>query len=209
MFLRSKKKENGQDGEQSSSTPNGPGNATPSERKGVTSGPMRTVAQLPPDELKRRAETAQRMAAAIGEIVGLMIELPRHKGRKLSDLKGLFLPAIRTGQYALASAQSKSRGYTGPLAAVLWASVSPEVDKRLSDPEAPTQLNPTEWKSGDVLWLVETIGDDRAIRVLVQRLRGNEWKGKPVKVRTAGAKGEPKIRILEALPNGGPAARSN
>jgi hemolysin-activating ACP:hemolysin acyltransferase len=129
-----------------------------------------------------------------------MIGSPPHKDRRLSDLRATVLPAIRTGQYAVASGQSRSKGYSRSLAAVLWAGVAAEVDKRLSDPKIPARLNPAEWKSGNILWLVETIGDDRAIQALIQRLRANAWKGRSVKVRMTDTKGQATIRTIEPLP---------
>jgi hypothetical protein len=60
---------------------------------------------LPQEELSKRAEAAQREAAAIGQIVTLMVGSKPHQDRKLSDLRVTVLPAIRTGQYAVASGQ--------------------------------------------------------------------------------------------------------
>jgi hemolysin-activating ACP:hemolysin acyltransferase len=153
---------------------------------------------LPPEELKKRAEISQQLAATIGEIVGLMIRSPRHHNRTVSDLRWLVLPPVRTGQCALVQAQSKANGLTAPVAAVLWASVSAEVDKRLSEKlDEPVRLAPREWKSGDILWLVDAIGDDRAIAAVVQRLRVKEWKDKPVKARVTAENGEVRVRLIE------------
>jgi hemolysin-activating ACP:hemolysin acyltransferase len=166
----------------------------------VAAAAPRADKSLPPEELKTRAQEAQREAAAIGQIVTLMIASLPHKDRTLSDLRGTVLPAIRSGQYAVASGQSRSKGYSKSLAAVVWASVSVEVDKRLYDAKTPARLNSAEWKSGNILWLVETIGDDRAVQALVQRLRHNEWKGRSVKVRMTDDKGQVTIRTIEPLP---------
>jgi hemolysin-activating ACP:hemolysin acyltransferase len=204
MFFRPK---NGKDGDKPEPSPDKtaappaqaaiPGKGTAPAITAVSSGEDRTLRL---EVLERRAEAAQREAAAIGQIVTLMIGSQPYKDRKLSDLRVTVLPAIRTGQYAVASGQSRSKGYARSLAAVLWACVSPEVDKRLSDPKSPARLNLTEWKCGDILWLVETIGDDRAIQALIQRLRANQWKGKSVKLRTTDAKGQVTIRTIEPPP---------
>jgi cytolysin-activating lysine-acyltransferase len=204
MFFRSK---NGKEGDKPEPSPDKisalPAHvATPAKGTGpsVTAAVPGAGRPLPREEFSKRADAAQREAAAIGQIVTLMIGSPPHKDSKLSDLRVTVLPAIRTGQYAVASGQSRSKGYTKSLAAVLWASVSADVDKRLSDPETPARLNPAEWSSGNIQWLVETIGDDRAIQALVQRLRANEWKGRSVKVRTTDSKGQATIRTIEPLP---------
>jgi cytolysin-activating lysine-acyltransferase len=160
---------------------------------------------LPPEELKKRAEVSQRLAATMGRIVRLMSRSPRHRDHKLADVEWLALPAVRTGQCALIEAQSKAHGHVAPVAAVLWARVSAEVDKRLSDKlDGPIRLAPGEWRSGDILWLVDAIGDDRAIAGLVQDLWAREWKGKPVKARLADASGQVKVRLIgpQAAPSG-------
>jgi cytolysin-activating lysine-acyltransferase len=95
-------------------------------------------------------------------------------------------------------AQSRSNGHVAPVAAVLWASVSTEVDKRLSEKlDEPIRLAPREWRSGDILWLVDAIGDDRAIAELVRRLRVREWKGNAVKARVTDVSGQVEVRLFE------------
>jgi cytolysin-activating lysine-acyltransferase len=190
MFFRSKR-ENGKDRSQ-------PVPAKPP--KALTTAPAPGAAKpLAPEELRQRAEASQRVAATLGSIVGLMLRSPRHRDRKLSDLRWLVLPAIRTGQLAVVTAQSKSQGHSAPIAAVLWASVSAEVDKRLSENlDAPMRLGPREWKSGDILWLVEAVGNERAVSALVRQLQARDWKGKAAKARVKDAKGEVKIRLFEA-----------
>jgi hemolysin-activating ACP:hemolysin acyltransferase len=154
--------------------------------------------------LKRRAEISKRLATTRGEIVALLLRSPRYRDQKLSDLRWLMFPPLRTGQYALIEAQSKQHGYTAPVAALFWARVSADVDKRLSETlDQPVRLTPKEWRSGDILWLVETLGDDRGIAALVQRLRATEWSGKPVKARVADGKGKVEVRVI------GPQAAAN
>lgn len=155
---------------------------------------------LPPEELERRKQASRQMAATVGDITGLLAMSPRHQDHKLSDLRWLVLPAVRTGQYAVTDVQSTSRGYTFPAAMVLWASVSAEVDKRLSqDLQTPIRLSPREWKSGNILWLVDAVGEDKVVASMVKRLRQNEWKGRPLKARVVGANGETRVKVIEPL----------
>lgn len=165
---------------------------------------------LPPDELKRRAAASKQLSATMGDLIGLMARSPRHRDHKLADIRWLVVPAIRTGQYSLATAQSKSHGYTAPVAAVLWATVSDEVDKRIStDLSSPIRLAPREWKSGGNLWIVDAIGDTRLVNEMVKRLQTNEWKGKAVKARIVDAQKQVRIRTIEAQPAQKAAARTS
>jgi hemolysin-activating ACP:hemolysin acyltransferase len=79
----------------------------------------------------------------------------------------------------------------------LWASVSPEVDKRLSENlNTPVRLRPDEWKSGDIMWLVEAVGDARALLPLLKQLDETAFKGLTVKMRARGPDGKPTVRQL-------------
>jgi cytolysin-activating lysine-acyltransferase len=216
MFFRSKNaKENDKEGAQPAPVPVQPDKPEPapgqaalkSSAPAVDAAPTTASADkhLAPDELKKRAEASQRLAAAIGRLFVLMARSPRHRDRKLADLEWLALPAVRTGQCALMEAQSKVHGRVAPVAAVLWAAVSADVDKRLSEKlDEPIRLAPKEWRSGDTLWLIEAIGDDRGIAGLVQQLRAREWQGKPVKARVTDQSGQVQIHLIEpqAAPNG-------
>ena len=174
-------------------------------RSGVVAGK-----QLAPPELQKRAEASRRYAATMGEIVGLMARSPSHKNYRLGDIRWLVVPALRTGQYAVATAQSKSQGFTAPVAAILWASVSPEVDTRLSSNLSnPIQLAPREWKSGDILWIIDAVGDKRLIGGLIGRMQTAEWKGKHIKVRVVDAQKRAKIHVVEPAPNSQQTGSSN
>ena len=72
------------------------------------------------------------------------------------------------------------------MAAVLWASVSEEIDKQLSDnPDQSMKLAPKDWKSGDIPWLIIAAGDQRLIKALVKRVQETALKGRPLKLRVA------------------------
>jgi cytolysin-activating lysine-acyltransferase len=219
MFFRSKKG-NGKDTQQSSSEQAsakaasntktaqripGVSAAPPKASRGTNVGkptapPSEAAAKpLEPAELQKRAAASKHLAATMGELIGLMARSPRHRDHKLADIRWLVVPAIRTGQYSLATAQSKSNAYTSPVAAVLWASVSDEVDKRIAgDLSAPIRLAPREWKGGDNLWLVDAIGDNRLVGEMVKRLQTKEWKGRAVKARVVDAQKQVVVRTIEA-----------
>ncbi|HJQ61206.1 MAG TPA: toxin-activating lysine-acyltransferase [Vineibacter sp.] len=153
---------------------------------------------LPAEELQRRAALAKRLAGAFGEIVSVMMRSEPHRLTYLAELEWLVVPAIVSGQFSIADAQSKSHGAVTPVAAVLWASVSPEIDARLSaHPGRPIRLKPAEWKSGDIVWIVEAIGDPRALNPMLKSLRQREWKDRTIKTRTLDAQGRPVVKELQ------------
>ena len=104
-----------------------------------------------------------------------------------------------TGQYSLAEARRGDSKIAFPAAVVLWARVSPNVDKRLAENlTGPLTLRPDEWRSGDILWLVEAVGDTRVVHGLLKQLAGSAFKDKDVKARTNG--GRLVVRPLRETP---------
>lgn len=136
-------------------------------------------------EIQRRAAKSKQLQASFGGIVGLMMRNPEFRKSTLADLEHLVLPALVNGQFTIAEAQEKKSGLTRPVAAILWASVSEEVDQRLSETQDQLlKLAPKEWKSGDIPWLIATVGDQRLIKALQQRLQETTLKDRPLKSRT-------------------------
>ena len=106
-----------------------------------------------------------------------------YKDMPLADLQWLVVPAIASGQFTLAEAQHAGNGMTAPVGVVLWARVSADVDQRLSSSTAhPVRLEPKDWTSGDILWLMEAVGEKQVVNALLTRLSETQWKGKQVKV---------------------------
>jgi cytolysin-activating lysine-acyltransferase len=154
---------------------------------------------LDPDQLAKMAAAAKAQTAAFGEIVALLMHSPQYKYLTLSDMEWLVLPALLTGQFSLATAQSKASGLTSPVGLVLWASVSQEVDKRLSAAaEQPVRLNPQEWKSGDIRWVILAVGEQRIVKGMFQALHAKQWAHRPAKALARDKDGRPTIITIES-----------
>ena len=145
------------------------------------------------------AGAAKAITAAFGEIVSLLMRAPLYKHYSLSDLEWLVLPALLSGQFSVAVAQSKANGLSAPVGLVLWASVSEDVDRRLSGaPGQPARLAPPEWKSGDILWVIVTAGDGNVVQGLLGQLHKKQWEGRPVKLFARTKDGKPTLLTLNA-----------
>jgi cytolysin-activating lysine-acyltransferase len=155
------------------------------------------AAKLNPEDAKKRVVAAKQMAAAFGEIVTLLMRSPTDRHHSLTDLEWLVVPAVVRGQFGLAEAQSKETGAVAPAGAVLWALVSEEVDKRLSDLSTPLRLKPDEWRSGDIPWIVLAAGDMRVLGGLIQQLTKTVLKGKQPKMRVRGPDGKVTVGHLD------------
>jgi len=156
------------------------------------------------EEARRNAATMSKsLMAALGQIVTVLMRTTEHRGKPLSDLEWLAIPAVTTGQFAVLEAQSKANGMTTPVGLLMWALVSPQVDQRLrANPDEPIRLSPGEWKSGDILWVVEALGEQKLLQAMLRNAVGREWKERPAHLRVRGPDGTYKIAVLKQRPPG-------
>jgi cytolysin-activating lysine-acyltransferase len=146
----------------------------------------------------REAVRAKLQAANFGNIVTVLMQSPHHKDLPLSELAHLVVPALLNNQFNVAEAQNKDTGYTVPAAVALWARVSEDVDKRLVDNiREPIRLSAQEWRSGDIFWLIEVLGDARFIPPMLDQLNNTVFKGKSVKYRTVNTEGIASVKQLQ------------
>src|SRR5262245_29209042 len=151
------------------------------------------------EEARRRAAAAVRHSLAFAQIVSILMHSPRYRHYTLGDLEWLVLPPLLTGQCSVAEAKSKENGASVPVAVALWASVSPEVDRRLAENlNTPIRLRPDEWRSGEILWLIDAVGDRRVVPGLLKQLADNTLKGREIKVRGRGEGGKVEVKNLQA-----------
>jgi hemolysin-activating ACP:hemolysin acyltransferase len=156
------------------------------------------VTQALTEEMRQKlAASEMQFALSFMRIVSVLLRSPHYKHYALSDLEWLVTPPLRTGQCAILNAETA--GLPIAIAVALWASVSPEVDIRLSREEATSiRLRPDEWRSGEILWLIDMIGSPDACNQLLKRLQSDPFKRREVKIRRREADGSLKIAVLGA-----------
>jgi cytolysin-activating lysine-acyltransferase len=163
----------------------------------TVNGPQRPPTELSTEARRKNAASSKRLTSAFGEIVSILMRSPKHQASTIADLEWLVVPPVVTGQFSLAEAQSKSNGLITPIAVVLWAAVSKDVDARLSDePDKPIKLAPPEWKGGDIVWIVEALGEPRVLEAMMKQLASKQWAGKQVKLRARGKDGKMAVAVL-------------
>jgi cytolysin-activating lysine-acyltransferase len=157
--------------------------------------------ELSEEQKRKNAMSSKMVVAAFGEIVSLLMRTQTHRNTMLSDLEWLVAPAVASGQFTVAEAQSKANGITQPMGVVLWARVSPDIDQRLhQNVDQPLKLAPQEWVSGDIVWIVEAAGEPRVVEAMLKRLAESAWKDKTVRVRGRDKDGKPAIGVFSAAP---------
>ena len=150
-----------------------------------------------------RAEAASkgRMAQSFAQVVAVLMRDARFRNLKIADLEWLVLPPVMAGQFRLGHAGLPSgpgrarQGVAVPAALALWARVSPEVDKALSENlDKQVRLRPDQWTSGDSVWLMALAGDPRAVPPFLKQLTEREFKGRQVKMRLRGPDGKVSVK---------------
>src|SRR5215813_4282785 len=100
----------------------------------------------PLTEKVRREAAALRNALAFTQVVGVLMRSPHYKQLTIGDLEWLVIPPLLAGQFRIGETKPNQGGATLPVAVVLWARVSDEVDKRLMDADSTAfRLKPEEW----------------------------------------------------------------
>jgi hemolysin-activating ACP:hemolysin acyltransferase len=163
-----------------------------------TSEPMRPT--LPPEQQQELAASALLLSAAFSQMISLLMRSPQWKHTSLTDLEWLLVPALANNQFALAHRRDAATGLSIPVALVTWASVSDDVDQRLTETVAqPLRLKPDEWKSGAHAWIVVAEGAPQAVLEVVSGLRVNAFAGREVKMRVIGADGRVSVGVVPGL----------
>jgi cytolysin-activating lysine-acyltransferase len=183
--------------------------AEPVKAKGSEKATAKPAAQtsmateLSSADMQKRREVSARLLMRFGEVVSVMMRAQQFRDLPLSQLQEVVVPPLMLGQFLVAEAQSKSQGFVTPVAAALWARVSNDVDQRLSQNlEAPVQLAPKDWNSGDIGWLIVLVGNVQALAPLLKQLQETTFKGHPVKMRARGKDGKKVVTTLSGQAKG-------
>jgi cytolysin-activating lysine-acyltransferase len=144
------------------------------------------VQPLPVLDAKAQAFWRGKLATAnLGGAISLFMRSPAHRNYSLADLEWALIPALALNQFMIAEAKLQD-GQAIPVALVLWARVSAGVDARLSAAQRyPIRLKPNEWQSGDVIWIVDAVGDPKAVQQGIEALGRSAFQGKPYKMLSA------------------------
>ncbi|MBY3255810.1 toxin-activating lysine-acyltransferase [Rhizobium laguerreae] len=118
---------------------------------------------------KKLAGAKAALQSTFGQVVLAMSSVPRYRSQMLSDLHHLVVDPLINDRIAIAT----PKAVTGiePPAIAIWATVSSEVDARIAEQAKagvfPIRLKPEDWKSGDIVWLLDVIAPTRELATMV------------------------------------------
>jgi hemolysin-activating ACP:hemolysin acyltransferase len=151
----------------------------------------------PTDAQKANVRTA-RYAQDFSQAVAVLMRDANYKNLRLADLEWLVIPPLLAGQARVALMRPRADGPIVPAAVALWARVSPEIDKRLTDNlDKPPLLTPAEWTSGNRFWLITLAGAPTALANFVPQLQLTVFKGQQVKVRGQDKDGKTYVQVMQ------------
>ena len=157
--------------------------------------------------LRPRDARQMRLAQSFSQVVAVLMRDPNYRALPIGDLEWLALPPLMAGQFRIGQtragggkAQGEQDGILLPVTVALWASVSDEIDAKLSGMhDRQVRLKPDQWASGKNLWLMAVGGDPRMVPRFLAQLQGREFKGQTVKIRVRGKDGSVTINTLEEI----------
>lgn len=160
----------------------------------VTSQPAATAAAP--------AQIVNDRLTLLGKLIRLMSLAPEFRKMSLGEIDAMITPAITMGQVLIAETQAQDgKAAPAPAAFALWASVSPEIDQRLStELDQPWGLAAPDWKSGDIPWLILAVGDERVVSALLNAFITQTLGGKELKMRGRDASGKMIATAIRVTP---------
>jgi cytolysin-activating lysine-acyltransferase len=120
---------------------------------------------------------------AIGHAVWLMSRSPMHKHLMITDIEWLVTPPIMLSQFRLWQKDGNPIGYAS------WALLGEEAEERIVT-RGIRRLMPTDWKSGENLWLIDFLSPFGGQEEMLKELREKVHPGK-------------KMKMIQAAPGGG------
>jgi cytolysin-activating lysine-acyltransferase len=135
-------------------------------------------------------------AVSFTRVISVLAKSPPYRNAPLIHIEQFIGPPLLSGQFAIADAPLD--GHRVPMAVAFWALVSPEVDLQLSDVSKATALRPADWRSGDIPWLIDVVGQPEVSAQLTQELLRRVFPGREVKIRRLDAEGKLLISRLNS-----------
>lgn len=149
-----------------------------------------------------RADSPTRLRSqtvTLGSVMSILMRSAEYRKVTLGEIEALIAPPLGFDQVAIAEARDAKSGAIAPVALVLWASVSAEVDARLGDVsvERP-RLTPGDWQSGDIPWIIAIAGNKAAAGKLLEQLIKARFAETPPKIRVKKKDGTSAIGFVQA-----------
>ena len=142
---------------------------------------------------KTNNQNGSGISSILGDILFMLMNSPFHKHLFLADLEWLIMPAVKLKQMRV------FRNEQMPLAYISWGYLSEEVENRILM-QGP-KLAPSEWKSGDNLWIIDRVSHPSVGEGFLKVLANDIFKDKKVNmlVPKKDGQGFEKVLVIDYL----------
>lgn len=123
---------------------------------------------------KPKSDSMLTRTTAIGHAVWLMSQSPLHKHMMMTDIDWLVTPPIILNQFRLWQKQG------APLGFATWAYLGEEAEERIVG-NGIRRLMPTDWKSGENLWLIDFVSPFGGQEQMFKELKDQVFNGQRIK----------------------------
>lgn len=140
---------------------------------------------------KQQAEKVMSKIPLLGAVSWLMMQQSATRHTLLSELEWRVMPPLMHDQAKLYMRDK------APLAYVSWAYLSEDAAKRYQ--QAPHHLMPSDWKSGEQVWIVDLCTPFGGAQEVLKDLRESALKGREIHQFTLGADGKLSAMTWQAV----------
>ncbi|MBK7846565.1 MAG: toxin-activating lysine-acyltransferase [Zoogloea sp.] len=118
---------------------------------------------------QEQAKVVLRKLPLLGPMTWLMLQRGGTRNILLSELEWRVLPALALDQVRLHMREE------APIAFITWAKLSAAAAGRYREP--PHQLSPSDWKSGEDVWIIDVIAPFGGAAEAIQDLKEKVFPG--------------------------------
>jgi cytolysin-activating lysine-acyltransferase len=140
---------------------------------------------------KQQAEKVMSKIPLLGAVSWLMMQQTATRHTLLSELEWRVMPPLMLDQAKLYMKEK------APLAYVSWAYLSEDAAKRYR--QTPHHLMPSDWKSGDQVWMIDLCTPFGGSQELMNDLREGVLSGQEVHQLMLGADGKIDVMTWSAV----------
>lgn len=123
---------------------------------------------VPPEALAKLAEIRARVETSVGQIVLMLMNVPRYRHQSIADLQHLVIEPLLRDRIAIAYGkprESNALANPAPAGIAIWASVDAATDAKIQEQVKagvfPVRLGDEDWASGETLWLLEVLAPNQ------------------------------------------------
>ncbi len=145
-----------------------------------------------PDEKAQAFWRGKLMTANFGGAVSLFMRSPAHRHYTLADLEWCLIPPLVLNQF-----MAGRRGFHRQRALALALAWVAGPTRGFRCARYPIRLHPNEWQSGEAIWIIDAVGEPKAVQQCLEMLRKTAFQGKRFKMLKAAAEIEPMLTQCE------------